>query len=158
MEMMKSHYFCIFMYIWWFLNLWLFFFVVESLPCRLARNLQALSTKKQNFNKTAAFSHHCPLWHEHSHWGIGIPGYAFRSAIQAWAIGYPTTFLGFCYPGEYTQLIVFNGRPRLQLYIKGLSSLFMMKFWDDSKKSLFIWLPLTNEPGRLIGILQLWLG
>ena len=46
--------------------------------------------KTQHFNKTAAFSQHCPLWHEHRHWGIGIPGYSFGSMIQTWAIPLPS--------------------------------------------------------------------
>ena len=48
-----------FMYIWWFLIWWFLTFYQQ---------------KSQNFNKTAACSHHCPLWHEHRYWGIGTPG------------------------------------------------------------------------------------
>ena len=43
-----------------------------------------------NFNKTAFCSHDCLLLHEHRHWGIGMLGYTFRSAIQARAIPPPS--------------------------------------------------------------------
>ena len=66
------------MYIWWLLKFLVEFFV-ENLPNRAAMselsNWQKLAKKPskyyeqkaQNFNKTAACSHHCPLWHEYRH-------------------------------------------------------------------------------------------
>ena len=56
----------------------------------------------QHFNKTATCSHHCPLWHEHSHWGIGILGYTLGSMIQARVISPPSWAL---FPDDYRQSI-----------------------------------------------------
>ena len=80
---MKSKYFCIF-YIWMFFKLLVFF--VDNLPNPVAmpelpnwsasKAWQVLSTKKQQhfYKKKITCNHHCPLWHEHSHWSIVIPG------------------------------------------------------------------------------------
>ena len=99
--MMKLQYFCIFMYFWWLLNFLLVFFCGKlTKPCRHVQTFQLASQqslasiiKKKNkiFNKTAACRcHNCPLWHEHHHWGICIPGYIFRSLIQARTISPPS--------------------------------------------------------------------
>ena len=47
--------------------------------------IKVLSTTTTK-NKAAA----CALWHEHRHWGIGIPEYTFGSTIQARAIPPPS--------------------------------------------------------------------
>ena len=70
----------------WVLNVFVVFFkAYQTLPlyqnCPTAQPAKPgkyYQQKPHNFNKTAACSHHCPLWHEHCHWGIGIAGYIVR--------------------------------------------------------------------------------
>ena len=93
-KMMKWLYFCIFMSLYWFLKL--LGFLWRSLPSHAAmpklliwsasKAWQVLATKTPNVYKLTAWNHHCPLWHEHHHWGFGMPGYTFGSGIWARAI------------------------------------------------------------------------
>ena len=106
MKMMKSQYFAFYTIYGGFLNCWLFIFggflkfwwffwwkTYQTLPpCKNcptgqpAKPGQYYQQKTKHLKKMAACSHHCPLWHEHCHWGIGIPGYTFESMNQAQAI------------------------------------------------------------------------
>ena len=59
--------------------------------------------KPQNFNKTAACSHHCPLRHPAlslGHWYTEVYLQIFDPGPSN-----PTTFLGLCSPGDYRHSI-----------------------------------------------------
>ena len=64
------------MYNWLFVKFLVFFCGKLTKPCRYDKTAQMVSqqslasiiSKKPNIvKKTAACSHHCPLWHEHHH-------------------------------------------------------------------------------------------
>ena len=84
--------FYICMYILWFLKFWMFFYRALIKTCRYATTahlisqqcLASISNKSHTFvKKTASCRHHCSLWHEHHHWGIGIPGYMVPSDLRS---------------------------------------------------------------------------
>ena len=100
MKIMNLQYFDSLMYIWWLLKF------VEVFFCRSARTFQLVSQqswhqKPQNFNKTAACSHHYPLRHPApslGHWYTGVYLRIFDPGPNN-----PTTFLALCSPGDYKQ-------------------------------------------------------
>ena len=61
-------------------------------PVAATASVKYFQQKSQHFYKMAAWSYHCPLWHEHRHWFIGIPGYTFHPDQSI-----PTTFLCSAY-------------------------------------------------------------
>ena len=72
-----------------------------------------LITKPQSFNKTASCSHHCPLRHpapslgHHRHPASSL-GHRYTGVyLRIFDPGpsNPSTFLGFCSPGDYRQSI-----------------------------------------------------
>ena len=83
--------------------------------------------KPQNFNKTAALSHHCPLRHPAPSLGIGIPGYTFGYSIQARAI--PPSSWGSAPPVTTGSLYSLQwASPPSTLQKRRLHSLFMIVF------------------------------
>ena len=141
MELLKSQYFCIFMIIWWFLDFW-FFCGKLTKPCCRARTAQmvseqarqVLSIKTKHFNKTAACSHHCPLWQDRRHWELvhqGIPSDLWSRLEQSHHLP------GLCSPMTTGNLSSVMGVPIFNSTENILSSLFMIKFWDYSKKVIF---------------------
>ena len=101
------------MYISWLLKfLGMFFCAKLTKPCPHARTFQLVSQQSlvsiNNKNpkivtKRPRVATTVPSDTQRHHWGFGIPGYTFGSSIQARAN--PTTFLGFCSPGDYRQYI-----------------------------------------------------
>ena len=90
--------------------------------------------KPQNLNKTATCSHHCPFWHEHRLWGIGISGYTFGFTIQARAISlHSWALLSWWLQAIYR---VSNEHLPSILQKKRLFLLFMIVFSDYTKKDV----------------------
>ena len=102
--------------------------------------------KSLNFNKTAACSHHCPLWHEHNHWGIGVPGYSFGSTIKARAIPPPShgSALPVTTSSQKSFQLAFppSTQPKKRLF-----SLFMIIYSDYGKNVWYFtkFIPLAAE-------------
>ena len=104
---MTLQYFGIIMYIWWLLKILFFVWkAYQTVPPwqnfatgQPAKPDKYYHKKIQNFNKTAACSHHCPFWHEHHHW---YTEYTFDLPSR---VSNPTTYLGLCFPGDYRQSI-----------------------------------------------------
>ena len=124
--MMNLQYFCIFMYISWLLKFVGVFCGKLTKPCRHARTFQLVSQQSLASinNKNQIFLTKRPpvattvpsgtQRHHWEHWYTGVYHRIFDPGPSN-----PTTFLGLCFPGDYRQSIVSNGRPHLQLYRKG---------------------------------------
>ena len=130
------------MHICWFLKLLLLLWKAYQilLPCQNCPTGQPAKPgkyykKTKNFNKMAAWSYHCSLWHEHRHWGIGIPGYTFGSTIQAQAI--PPPSWGSASPVTTGSQQSFQWASQLStLQKKRLFSQFMIIFSNYGKKGV----------------------
>ena len=91
-----------------------------------------LSRNPKNFDKTGC-NHHCPLWHAHRHWGIGIPSDLQSRPEQSHHL--PGAWL----PDDYRQPIGFTtGIPPSSLQKRRLFSLFMIMISDYCKKVWYL--------------------
>ena len=100
------------MHIWWFLKFVMFFvwkayqtlLSCQNCPCdQPAKPGKYFHQQPHKFYKTVTCIHHCPLWHEHRHWGIDIPDIIYLWIFDPF-LNNPTTFLGFCSTGDYRYL------------------------------------------------------
>ena len=154
------------MYIWSFLKLFVvFFFFVESLPNPVAmqncstgqlakpgkyyqqKTLASIINKKPKLKKKwlpVGCSHQFPLWHEHRHWDIGIPG------IPSDLWSRPKQFhylLGALLPSDYRQHTVANGCLHIQLYRKGAYFHYLWLYFQIMAKKVWYltkYIPLAS--------------
>ena len=129
---------------WWLLKfLGVFFLWKAYQPCRHARTFQLVSQQRlasinnKNPNiltKRRPVATTVSSGTQHHHWGIGIPGYTFRSSIQARAVSPPSWVSAPRWLHAVCR--VSNGRPHLQLYRKGAYFHYLWLYSENTAKKV----------------------